>query len=221
MLPWCPSCPHVQDCEIAEELNCTDVFHFDCWCREAPKYGDTCSGCQHRKHCFEPDCEESPHCDCRVEQPSVNYCVGCSHTLNCETPDCEGKTHLFAQSPKVYTEEAPGIIAPSTELVSTIEKLEQLRNAKNSAEKEYNKLRKELLEGPLRGVSGVLDPSDNNALWLEIVTKESLIVPKSALNSLSAEFPEAYGKYVKSTKATYLVFKKAHRLLWWLGDKKS
>ena len=140
--------------------------------------------------------------------------------MDCETTDCEGKTHLVAKSPSVQIEQGLGIIVPSAELISTIEKLEQLRNAKNSAEKEYNKLRKELLEGPLQGVSAVLDPSDNNGLWLEIVTKESLNVPKSALSSLAAEFPEAYGKYVKSSTATYLVFKNSHRLLWWLGDKK-
>ena len=112
--------------------------------------------------------------------------------MDCETTDCEGKTHLVAKSPSVQIEQGLGIIVPSAELISTIEKLEQLRNAKNSAEKEYNKLRKELLEGPLQGVSAVLDPSDNNGLWLEIVTKESLNVPKSALSSLAAEFPEAY-----------------------------
>lgn len=120
----------------------------------------------------------------------------------------------------MQVEQGLGIIVPSPELASTIEKLEQLRDAKNSAEREYNKLRKELLEGPLQGVSAVLDPSDNG-LWLELVTKESFSIPRSALISLAAEFPEAYGKYVKSNTATYLVFKNAHRLLWWLGDKKS
>jgi hypothetical protein len=112
-------------------------------------------------------------------------------------------------------------IIPDPQLVSTLERFEELRDAKNAAARDYENLRKELLEGQLKGISKVIDPVDNGAIWIEIVTRDSVHFPKSSLRTLAAEYPEAFAKFVRPTSSKYVIFAKASKSPWWMRGKNS
>ncbi len=214
--PKCQECRHVNECDVSDELNCEAPFHFNCWCPDQPEFGETCSACPHRKYCFEPDCEVSSHCDCRVENPSESFCEGCDHTSSCEISDCDEPSHLVGNTP---SGDDPSTIIPDPQLVSILERFEELRDAKNAAARDYENLRKELLEGQLKDISKVIDPVDNGATWIEVLTRDSVHFPKSSLRALAAEYPEAYAKFVRPTSSKYVIFAKTRKNPWWLRGK--
>ena len=215
----CQVCGHVGECAVSGASICDDDFHFSCWCPGQPEFGERCTGCQHRRHCFEPDCQASPHCDCRVENPASSFCVACDHTVDCELNDCSDKLQHESSALESRQKTEVGGISPNPQLVSALERLEELRDIKNSASSEYDKLRKELLEGPLKGISIVLDPTDNSSTWIEIVTKDKAYMPQSALRELAIEFPEAYAKFARPTSSQFVVFSKMRKQTWWLRGK--
>lgn len=217
----CPACGHGGECAVETESICDDHFQLRCWCPDQPEFGEPCTDCHHRRHCFEPNCQTSPHCDCRVENPASSFCAACDHTLACELTDCSKKLHHETNELELRPIAQTGTIIPDPELVTALERLEELRDKKNSASAEYDKLRKQLLEGPLKAASTVLDPIDNSSVWVEIVTKDKLYFPQAALRELAIEFPEAHAKFARPTSSQSVVFSRARKHLWWLRGKSA